>query len=155
MKIRSLINEHNSTSNVLSLSINIDGIPLFRSSSRHLWPILASFENSDIFIIAIYCGDHKPNCVHEYLSDFIADWKEMKQTGFVYNEKQFDLETKCFSCDAPARPFLKNVINHTCERCCIHGTYEGRVVFNEDTEFPARQDDIFRQCGYDAVECWG
>ena len=92
--IRSVINGHNSTSNVLSLSINIHGVPLFRSSSRQLWPILASFENSDIFIIAIYCGDHKLNCVHGYLSDFIADWKEIKQTGFVYNEKQFDLEIK-------------------------------------------------------------
>ena len=83
----------------------------------------------------------------------IADWNEIKQTGIVYNEKQFDLEIKCFSCDAPARSFLKNIISHTgynsCERCCIHGTYEGRVVFNEDTEFPARQNDIFRQCGYD------
>ena len=77
--IRSVINEHNSNNNVLSLSINIDGVPLFRSSSKQLWPILCSFENSDIFIIAIYCGDHKPNCVHEYLSDFIADWNEIKK----------------------------------------------------------------------------
>ena len=60
--IRSVINEHNSNNNVLSLSINIDGVPLFRSSSKQLWPILCSFENSDIFIIAICCGDHKPNC---------------------------------------------------------------------------------------------
>ena len=40
-----------------------------------------------------------------------------------------------FCCDASDRAFLKKTKNHTgynsCERCVVHGEYEGRVVFHE------------------------
>ena len=55
-------------------------------------------------------------------------------------------------CDAPARSFLKCIINHTgyssCERCCIHGTYEGGTVFNEEIEYALREDAAFRLTSY-------
>ena len=131
----------------LQLSISIDGIPLFYSSSEQLWPILGSLENSDIFIIALFYGKHKPDNVEEYLYDFIQEWNELAVDGIFYQDKHFNLIIKYFLCDAPARSFLKCIINHTgcssCERCCIHGTYEGRIVFNEEIEYALCEDCSF------------
>lgn len=43
------------------LSCNIDGLPLFKSSQTQFWPIQGSFNGSNPFIIALYCGEEKPN----------------------------------------------------------------------------------------------
>ena len=71
----------------------------------------------------------------------------------IFYEKHFNVEVKCFLCDAPARSFLKGIISHTgynsSERCCVPGTYEGRVVFNDETEYPKRNIETFKQFGYD------
>eukprot|EP00111_Clytia_hemisphaerica_P013185 TCONS_00038712-protein len=59
---------------------------------------------------------------------------------------------KCIICDAPARAFLKQTINHTgyysCERCCIKGSWDGRVVFNSIKEEVARTDNEFARIAY-------
>ena len=47
----------------IHISLNIDGLPLFRSSKKSLWPILGLISNikpSVVFPIAITCGDGKP-----------------------------------------------------------------------------------------------
>ena len=150
--IKSVLNDKNCVSNVIKLSINIDGIPLFKSSSRQMWPILACFDNSDIFIIAIFCGDHKPNNINDYLSDFVSEWNQLRQNGIVFNGHHLSIEIKSFICDAPSRAFLKCIIHHggynSCERCIIHGTHEGRVVFNEEEDFQLREKSTFEQFGY-------
>ena len=54
------------------------------------------------------------------------------QNGFNFYEKHFNVEGKCFLCDAPARSFLKDITSqagyNSRERCCVPGTYEGCVV---------------------------
>ena len=50
--------------NEIQLSLNIDGLPVFRSSRKSLWPILGLISNitpSVVFPIVITCGDGKPN----------------------------------------------------------------------------------------------
>ena len=44
--------------NILHININIDGIPLFKSSTTSLWPILACIsdnQKSDVFPVALFC----------------------------------------------------------------------------------------------------
>ena len=146
------MNEKKSTNELLELSINIDVVPLFHSPSEQLWPVLGSFKNSDIFIIALFYGNHKPDNVEEYLYDFIQEWNELAVDGIVYQDRHYNLTIKYFLCDAPARSFLKYIINHTgyssCERCCIHGTYEGRIVFNEEIGYTLREGTAFRLTNY-------
>ena len=47
---------------------------------------------------------------------------------------------------------VKCIINHTgysaCERCCIHGAYEGKIVFNEEIEYTLREDAAFQLTNY-------
>ena len=85
----SVLNENNSTNELLELSVNIDGVPLFHSSSEQLWPILGFLENSDKFIIALFSGKHKPDNVEEYLYDFIQEWNELAVDGIFLSRQTF------------------------------------------------------------------
>ena len=58
-------------SNILKLVFNIDGLSLFKSAGIQLWPSFGYFHSFDIFIIAIYGGESKPNSLSEYLEDFL------------------------------------------------------------------------------------
>ena len=131
---------------------NIDGLPLFKSSGTQLWPILAYFNTFDKFIIAIHGGDPKPSPLSEFLEHFVNELSNLIQDGFDWNGKHFGVTKKCFLCDALARAFLKGIISHTgyssCERCCVHGSHEGRVVFNEEIEYPKRDWETFENFGY-------
>lgn len=54
----------------LGLQINVDGIPLFRSSSTALWPILCLVKNvnpCNPFVVGLFCGKEKPGSAAEYL----------------------------------------------------------------------------------------
>ena len=74
------------------------------------------------------------------------------QDGFDWNGKHIKVTVKCFLCDAPARAFLKGIISHTgynyCERCCVHGNREARVVFNDEIEYPKRDWETLKNFGY-------
>lgn len=85
------------------LDINIDGIPLFKSSRVQLWPILCKIvnikEKTQPFAVGIYLGTTKPSCIKDYLKDFIkgncVKWKnnEIKVSllNVRYSSKSFHL----------------------------------------------------------------
>ena len=51
----------------INLIVNVDGVPLFKSSSQQFWPILVSVENlDDEFIVAIFYGNSKPNPLNDF-----------------------------------------------------------------------------------------
>lgn len=110
------------------LILNVDGMLLFRSSLKQLWIILAKIDYSpDIykpFPVAIYCGDQKPGTIELFLKEFINEINTLNN-GIEINGKHFKVLIKCFTCDTPARSFLKQCKSHTayfaCERCLIRG----------------------------------
>ncbi|KAG1663595.1 hypothetical protein GQR58_020325 [Nymphon striatum] len=56
--------------------INIDGLPLFKTSCTQFWPILGRIVSpvlSYSFIIGLYSGQQKPNDVNEYLKEFVEE----------------------------------------------------------------------------------
>jgi len=60
----------------LELQINIDGLPLFKSSATCLWPIMALVRNMptrEPFVIGLYCGQEKPGDAAEFLSEFVSE----------------------------------------------------------------------------------
>ena len=62
-----------SNGSVLDLQINIDGLPLFKSSQVKVWPILCSITNvmlKDPFVVGIFSGKSKPGNLEEFLAKF-------------------------------------------------------------------------------------
>jgi hypothetical protein len=121
--------EHFRRIDQIKLSFNIDGVPLFKSSSVQLWPILCSIKHFEPFVVAVYCSNTKPNSIQEYLFDFLMELETLKQDGIIYDDDLDSLQVSisAFICDAPARSFLKCIKGHnayySCERCTIRGRY--------------------------------
>ena len=138
------------------LSINIDGVPLFKSSGIQLWPILCSVRQFEPFVVAVFCGDAKPNSVQEYLSDYVSELANLQQNGIYFNDEigLLRVTVHAFVCDASARPCVKctksNNASFPCERCIIKGIYrQGRVVYSIDDNLPAlRTEQSFKKFEY-------
>lgn len=123
-----LIDDLHQDGEKLKMQLNVDGLPLFRSSKIEFWPILAHILEPSVykpFIVAIYCGKGKPSNIGLFLKDLIAEFNLIITRGVEINEKKFTIKFMGFACDIPARTFLKCTKGHSgfysCERCNIKG----------------------------------
>lgn len=63
----------------IQLLINIDEIPLTRSSSSVFWPVLGLIKGERTpFLIGVFHGFNKPECVNEYLRPFVDEVNHLK-----------------------------------------------------------------------------
>lgn len=70
--------------NNVALSLNIDGLPISRSSPHCLWPILVADEIfKSVHIIGIYYGAGKPKSANDFLETFVQELKTFIQDGFT------------------------------------------------------------------------
>lgn len=94
----------------ISLNINIDGLPIYKSSKEEFWPIVYNiYELQHISprIIAIYSGKGKPSDLTAFLSPFVSEMKEIMENGIDVNGEKIFVKIRCFICDSPARAFIK------------------------------------------------
>lgn len=123
-----------STANNIELTVNIDGLPLFRSSPVQFWPILGSVGDGDVFIIALFKGIGKPDSCSAFLEDFVTEITSYCLNGIEIHGKIFKFELHCILADAPARAYIIRMKYHTgyysCSKCTVSGiTRGGRVCF--------------------------
>ena len=74
----------------LNLQINIDGLPLFKSSAYQLWPILGILIQSKSkvpFVICMFGAKNKPDDLGEFLLDSVSEMDHLKSNGFIVDEK--------------------------------------------------------------------
>lgn len=133
----------------LDLQINIDGLPLFKSTQHQFWPILGRFINTDQkepFIIGIFSGTSKPNDLDEYFREFLDEYNELHLNGLNLGVKVVYIDIHSVICDAPARAFIKCVKQysgyHGCDKCIQEGEWKGKMTFPE-TSSPRRTDESF------------
>lgn len=141
----------------ISININIDGLPLYRSSNKNFWPILFNInEFPDIapMAIGIFFGDSKPKNVTDYLEPFVEEIYPLLQNGVEVNGKKILVRIRCFICDSPARAFIKGTKNFNaaegCQKCTIVGKYSyisNTVVFTKINQLE-RTNDMFRANRY-------
>lgn len=91
----------------LILDINIDGLPLYNSSQKGLWVILAivtAFNCSQqIFIVGVYLGYNKPDNFFDFIRPFIEEAKNLD--NYVFDGSPIGVKIRCIICDAPARNY--------------------------------------------------
>lgn len=90
LKYLTVMNHLENESNQLNLIINIDGLPISKSSNSQFWPILGSiFKTNYVFLIGLYHDyNKKPSDVHQFLDDFICETNELINSGLTYKEQQ-------------------------------------------------------------------
>ena len=137
----------------ISLQINIDGLPLQKSSTQQFWPILGRVSipfSSNPFLIGLFCGQSKPVNLNEYLKDFIEEMLELEKgpVKIDVDGKKYSVNIgiSCFVCDTPARAYIKQSKGHTgyysCDKCIQKGEWHSKVTFLK-TDAPLRTDHSF------------
>ena len=91
----------------IKMKVNIDDLSLSESSKSQLWPILGSFNKSEVFIIAVSGGTSNPPSVEFYMTDFIQEVNNLQSSGILHNGRHIDFSLGAFICDAPAMFFIK------------------------------------------------
>ena len=100
---------------VLLISLNINGIPLFKSLVSSFWPILGCI-NKYIFPLALTYG-HKPSDL-EFLNESIKDLKVLLNNGIQINGEVYRFVLNVITCDAPAKSFVKGVKQFNGKKGC-------------------------------------
>lgn len=148
----------NGSSNDLQILINIDGLPVTKSGSSELWPILGSIYKSNyVFLIGLYHGCQKPSDIFAFLEDFVKEASVLINMGITYQDKIYSFSIKGFCADSPAKALILNVKYHTgyssCTKCDVIGDYsERRVCFTNyigrkrtDKSFTDHVDEDYHQ----------
>lgn len=103
--------------NSIKLNINIDGLPIAKSSGSQLWPIMASIENLNVytlpFIIGIFHGMCKPTNANDFLTPFVNEFLVLSQSGITVSDVTYSVAISAILCDAPARAFVTYTKGHT------------------------------------------
>lgn len=134
--------------NTLDLEINVDGLPISKSSGSQFWPILACIENialNYVFPIGVFHGYSKPNDPNEFLKQFVDDYLKLKEKGISYQGRILNLNITKILCDAPAKAFLLCIKNHnaysSCTKCTTEGTFISNRMTYPDTNANLRSDE--------------
>ncbi|XP_055527882.1 uncharacterized protein LOC129720425 [Wyeomyia smithii] len=142
----------------ISINVNIDGIPIYKSSKSQFWPILFNIhEMPEVgpVPIAIFYGSSKPISVEEFLQPFVNELMEIVPHGLLVNNHKLEVRIRCFICYSPARAFIKGVANFNskngCLKCTCQGEYshESRTVVFKSINSAKRTDKEFRTNTYD------
>jgi hypothetical protein len=144
-------NLHESHDQVLRLSIHIDGMTVFKSSSKTMWPILCRFVDLQcvrVFPVTLTCGFHKPTNL-DFLEEFITDLNEIINDGIVAHNEKFSVELHSIVADAPARALVKGTVQfnslHGCDFCkCLGERVQNRTVFLKTLDLDIRTNNDFR-----------
>ena len=124
-----------SVSYPIELFVNIDGLPLSKSSGSAVWPVLGQIRGlrNRPFMIGIYHGNKKPNCPNDFLKDFVEEAVHLQDNGFHFQNRHFQVKVAGIICDAPARAFITCTTSHSgkhgCPKCCVIGEWAGKTVF--------------------------
>ena len=142
-------------SSQLQFDINVDGLPLTKSSNSQVWPIqgcLVGDENP--FLIGIYHGFTKPASSVEFMEEFTKEYCEItRNEGFFVGSSKVKVKLRCIICDAPAKAFVLNTISHNsfhgCGKCQQIGKYFRRRVVYRRKKYDLRTDEDFDDLLYE------
>jgi len=122
--------------NNIEIIIGIDGLPLYKSNSEQLWPILAYIRpnSANVFPIGIYCGREKPASSNDFMKMFIDEANVLYQNGISIKNKTYNFSIYTLCCDVPAKSFVLQIKGHSgffsCTLCEVEGEYlSNRICF--------------------------
>lgn len=94
----------------ISLTINMDGLPLFNSSRLEFWPILfniAEMPQVSPMVIGILSGKSKTKDLELFFAPFVEEMHDLMTNGLYIDSNKITVKIRCFICDSPARAYVK------------------------------------------------
>lgn len=96
--------------------------------------------------MALFCGNSTPTPLEFFLKEFVQELANLLEEGFDFENIQYTVKVHSFSCDAPARAFVKCTKQHggysACDKCSETDEYRGRIVY-ESVSSQRRTDESF------------
>ncbi|CAN7995407.1 unnamed protein product, partial [Ixodes pacificus] len=137
----------------VSLSFNIDGLPISKSSKMQLWPIqcivVEHGNKATPFVVGVSAGPSKPASANDFLTPLVGELRQLMSHGMNFKGQTITVSVKGFVCDAQARSFVYNVKGHMgysgCPKCVAEGTYSNNSVVYPSGISTLRTDDSFRR----------
>ncbi|CAG9773512.1 unnamed protein product [Ceutorhynchus assimilis] len=132
LKLLNVFNRKNSKHfeyNTIRLCVNIDGLPISKSSGNQIWPIMINImDNKDyVEIVGIYQGNAKPSDSNSFLNEFVDEANDILANGLIYLNKTYTTKL-LFVCDVPAKSFIKCTRGHSgymsCSKCNVEGVFQ-------------------------------
>lgn len=126
-----LINNVNLHTDIIEISVNIDGLPISKSSSSQVYPILCILENmknfkNPIILVGIYQGNEKPKDFNMFLRQFVDEAIDLTNNGIKIINKTYKFKIKMILMDAVAKSSVLNVKGHSGYSSCTKCTQVGR-----------------------------
>ena len=115
-----LRNQQKPDGQFITLTLNSDGVPVFKSSLYSLWPMLRSINElprhqrkKHILMPGLWCGSIKP-VFSTFFQPFITEINRLREHGFLYvnnqgNAVKFYVTVLVVTCDSVARCLLQNI----------------------------------------------
>uniref|UniRef100_A0A182XQ13 Uncharacterized protein n=1 Tax=Anopheles quadriannulatus TaxID=34691 RepID=A0A182XQ13_ANOQN len=132
-------------------TVFIDGLPLYKSSARQLWPILFKVEelpDAPVMLAGVFCGFTKPDHVEGFLRPLVDEVNKLQSSGLRFGDKTVGVKLHIFIADLPARCFAKATISyvgkHSCHKCTCVGVHEGKKVIFDDVDAELRTEESFK-----------
>ena len=91
----------------IEIPLNVDGLPLFHSSSSMMWPVLCAIVNMQpvtVFPVVLTCGDTKPTDL-DFLSDTVHDLKNILQHGLQDGDNTIHVALRCIVCGCTSKGY--------------------------------------------------
>ncbi|CAN7944463.1 unnamed protein product, partial [Ixodes pacificus] len=137
----------------IGININIDGLPLTKSTRDQFWPILCQVTNCgecDVFPIGVYYGKSKAVCSEAFLRPAVLDINDVLRVGVVLKGRHIRVKLAAVICDAPAKSYVLGIKGHSgyfsCTRCETEGKFiNGRMCFPQ-LDAKLRTNQSFRDC---------
>lgn len=122
----------------IKININIDGLPLSRSSGSQFWPILGCFVNENLkkfkpFVIGLYHGSSKPQSANEFLNPLVNECLNLQKNGIIWSDRKIIFKLNALICDAPAKAFVTYIKGHSGYHSCTKCIQDGNLINNRMT----------------------
>lgn len=152
--INGILHHLNHIPKEISLDINIDGVPISRSSSSSFWLILGKIyelKDSQIFVIGIYHGFNKPNNFNDFMPPFV-DEPKLLMNNYVFKEDLVKINLRAFICDARSAVVgsKAHCSRFGCGRCTQEGVFlKNRMTFQRNDSMLRTNHSFRNRCDED------
>lgn len=138
----------------LTLTLNTDGVQIFKSKNKSLWPIQMvcneikpdkRFLTKNVIVTGLWYQEGHPP-MKLLLKPLLREVNNLKASGLIVNildkEYKFNVSIICTSLDAPAKAAVQNIIQfngfYSCNYCEHPGVTVGTVKFPNKENVLAR-----------------
>lgn len=145
----------------ITLTLNTDGVQVFKSKNKSLWPIQFTinelpinkrFQTKNILVTGLWFNSTHPP-MELFLKPVLKELIELQSTGLTVKYKKqdwtFDVNLICATLDAPAKSSVQNIVLHSGYYSCHYCEHPGELV-DQFVKYP-NQNHLKKRNHDDAV----